>query len=815
MNMEIYNKDVASLQFSLKNLERNILNGQIKMETIADFYDMNNKLEKLKNEYNSVYYNISNPVSQKQFRENLEHETNFLNIMLCMFNSLNHYHEVLGFVENYEIEREWQDVKTILNYNNYIKKMRDTFKFGADIKTKNSGEYSDQFNFYNEKIHSLENSADEARNRIIELGNANEILPYTRQDTLEKTKEQVNEAQNRIALMSREAIKSLDRFFEKSESDEENIKDENIEGVKNNDYAVDINYLNTLNSASKITYLGKIIKNIELARGKKVTVKYNGSKKRVSSIYRAKYIKAVSLLNQTKKEFEEEKNVLLKDEKIDSGAINEYASIYTNYKEVESDLFALRDEALPYLNTNKVIAVASFGKEPFYVLQTSLNKFNRVFVNYKKAQSDLKKCATKNNIEIIDSGEKLENLDVYEQKIFDEIYKLQQEMNYTENIEKVASLRKELYKLNKGKKYALFANLKVLFKSFALTNDLKTFLLEVAEKPEEFAKNNEYAIDEKKEYLSDCLNKIKLFSEKFKKKNQTEENKKPNILEVQANKIKEVINKLPKNKKNVLKIKNIREPQNKKRFIYSVASVGVICAAGAGLLTLANSLNSREVASIKDDLASKSFNIIQENKLDLGVDKLNIGVIDKKDEVVIVKDVVKKSSTTNNIQEEKQKEEVKTPSNVKKEVKVATVKDSVEPKKEVVKLTEPSLEDIDLETLEEAPTYMDIFDDSFKANDTIYQTAEDAYLKENPLTPYFDEDSIHNVEGVVYEYNGTVIKVMKNEVDAESKIKALENNNAILVGYLGSNEDSLDNGYEGYFSSDDVYFINNDEGRSR
>ena len=106
-------------------------------------------------------------------------------------------------------------------------------------------------------------------------------------------------------------------------------------------------------------------------------------------------------------------------------------------------------------------------------------------------------------------------------------------------------------------------------------------------------------------------------------------------------------------------------------------------------------------------------------------------------------------------------------------------------------------------SLEESiPTYYD-FGDTFKTDGPVYETAFDVAHQENEKMPYFDNESLHEIEGIVYEYNGEIITIKNTEKDAEATKTALENNGAKQVGFLTKNEHSHSSGYEGYFSNQD------------
>ena len=127
MNQEIYNKNVSSFKQNLKELEQNILDGTIKMETILDFNQFFREVGTILTEYEGLYNDMTSAVSKSQLLEYLEDENDFLVLLVSLLNKLEHYHHTIGFVSNQEIASEWKDVQNVLKGKKVEKEVRHYF----------------------------------------------------------------------------------------------------------------------------------------------------------------------------------------------------------------------------------------------------------------------------------------------------------------------------------------------------------------------------------------------------------------------------------------------------------------------------------------------------------------------------------------------------------------------------------------------------------------------------------------------------------------------------------------------------------------
>lgn len=846
MNQDIYNKEVSHLKEKINSCKENILNDAIKMENTFHFNQFYNQLEDIKKEYNQIYNSISNPVSQSRLLAYLQEETDFIVLLSDLLNHLAHYHTVIGpFVDKYEMQREWKDIRTIIKYKDAYQQMDIEF-------TKNAENNKNMYNAFlknedslvlfdtlNEKIRTSEKEMDDAINRIEERGSADTKVTETPKEIYQESTKKI------VERLGKEAIESLDRFCEKLdwEYEEEIRKDftekEELEAtdllIKENDLKIDEEYLKTLSLPFQIEYLKSIIANIEKLPGKKTTAKYKTTKVRIAKKYFSRWIYCQTKLSEVTRQYEEELEMM--NEKVQKQEKEEYANLYLQFKDAEKELFLLAHNAKEYANTNQVVAVASFNGEPLYVLKNNLARFNKIFVDYKNLQHDIKEFAIEHNMDVIENAEKLETLESLEKNLYEQIYFLKNQGEQTnEVLEKIYTLKSQLYKINKGKKFSLLANLKVMFNTFPLVGDLKEALTEIAESPEAFLESREHALDEKKQILNDILNKMKEYKNnvydkmnndiknnigqvkevKDSAKSETEKKKPKDILEKQMVKIKRCLHLLPTNIKKVIPIKNIKEPIDKKVLASRVVSVSILAAITVGIAALSsndpviNENQELKVETVTDDvslrvnLEKKEILSDYSSILKKSLFSDNVNSYDEKSSIYDLKDFFAESSaTTSNalIYQKDSTKEDKTES-----ISVAH--------KEVTDL-EQEKENVDNEETNDTYSYLDVleneyhdFGDQFIANDdaVVYETSEDASKKENPKSTYFENGSIRTIDGISYEYNGEIIFISAQDPDAEAKKAALQANGAKEVNFRAINENSSTNGWEGFFVDENVTF---------
>lgn len=819
MNTDIYNERVASFQVSVRDLENDILNGSLKMETSYHLDQLFSKIDRLWNEFESIYKNIENPISQNQLLVNLRDEIEFLILLSNLINSLLHYRHVTGdFISTPILKNAWNDVCTIINFKNkmanYEKGMDYLTQKMLDIRVKNAKLYSQEFHWFENILSATEKEFDEAKNRIEEIGKAEQRIDPSNGTYQDNMRVISHKASNFLDELSAKTMQSIDNFYRMIDV-EYGIKSEFQEAIDKSldkeisDVQLDANYMNTLSLPQQIKYVKLVIANIEAIGGQKTTVKYKGITKRISSEKKcvSNWIKCQAKLRTLTNQYESELSSTLEDQK----AKEEYASLYEQFVTVEERLFSLRENAKEFMNTNQVVAVASLNKEPFYVLKKSLNRFNEYFVVYKRLQKEMKNLAEKYDLGEIPTLSEIEDVEVREAELYGQIHflknqkeKMELGQNTDEINAEIKELQSELYKLNRGKKFALFANLKVKFKSIQLSEDISTYYARLAENPENFVQSKEYSDKEKKYVLNAITTRLKKIVEAEGKK---EENKKKNnILVEQFCKVKRGLNLLPKNIKNTFKIKKSRNAVDVNEMGLRIARVSALVACFGTIAVLASSnkeVFAREKTNtfgIENDIEEDTFVAVNEQKHSENSISNDLHEIIKEEEDTTKLNVIGTVLTGHDEAIKKLEEEKTNFENLKTD-KMQNIKASVTEK---IPSYESALENAEMD-------YID-FDDYFTSTDgNVYQTALEASNEENPQSTYYGKDSVREVAGIVYKYNDTIIPVYKDQVDAEATRIALINNGAEQVGVLGMNENASTKGWEGYFNDEKIQLVLDDE----
>lgn len=827
MNEDIYNPRVANLVQEISKLEKEVLDGTYKMETTFHLDLLYEKINALWKEYESIYNEIENPTSKNSLVSYLNDETEFLKLLTSFVNNLEHYRHLAGdFIETSLLENVWNDVKIVLDCNNELKyyqkglyslhkKIRDAKSNKANntnIIEKNMDNdvlFNQEVIYFDSQMQAVLNEKQEAMNRIEEVGNATERISNDYQKDNEKIKT-LSEAMKKTL---KDAIPAIDRLYAVADGKmiDYEVQAEDFNEENRKDILVDEEYLKTLSLVEQMEYIKLVMQNIINSKGKKRRVKYNGEIVSIPEKYYGKWLKCQTKMKQCIRQYEKEIVNPQMEEQNEERNKEEYANLYSEFQQVNDRLMSLTANAKNYINTNQVVAVASLNKEPLYVLKTSLNRFNTYFVEYKRLQKELLRFSERNNLKV-PTIESIENVEVAEKEIYNQIYLLKNEVVKEESLDedssalnvKIKQLMKQLYQMNKGKRFAIFANLKVLFKSTLLAEDISTFYAEVVENPEYLLKSKKYTDKEKESILKDIYERMNRYftnakDQVDKMKNTRKEHtlKIKNILVEQVSKVKRGMHMLPKTPKKTFKIGAIRDAKNNKGIADAVGALAVACAS-MGILGLMNMDSSKEIIPNKNieftmDDEVYAYNHAVVNSIDITSQTSSMALEDKYLEHAEVKNL-----------KELFKEQEKPKTNVSPKIEQPKVQAVSE-----VEIVTPKEADIPTYENNETEKYVD-FGATFTTNETeVYQNYLDAAKEENVLKSSKPLDTVRTVDGITYEYNGEYIFISQEQEDAEAIQNALEANGAKQVSYRGANE----NGWEGYFADENVTFIN--EGRGR
>lgn len=769
MDTNIYNEEVMSLKTKIDDLEEDIIKGRKKVETLDDFNEMFQKTQNLIDVYNYVYYNLPTNVSREKLLSVFERENNFLELFFNYLTILKQYHDLFHFMSKEEIKLEWDSIKIILGYNrlNSNRELDEAFTEGyiADAQELNN------------KMGLLEMKNENAISYIEKLGNATERVLDEELINLYNKEEEIRV--KNIQKEAQETLKVIDYFIERLDDvKEKNVQKEDMLKIaaRKEDISVNNVYLNSLSSyEEKKAYLNLILANIEKLPGRKMTVKYNGNKKRISKQYASYWLNCNSKLKEIEREgeirlqkYEEEYQDLLK--KVEEK--KEYEKLTSQFQNTEEELFSIRAKANQYLNTNDVIAVATFKGEPFYALRKDLNEFNRDFMKYKKCQHDLLDFAKKNDIEITANIEKLESA---EQKTYQEIKLLESREKLPENMVKLKSLKEQFSKIYRSKVFATYNEIKMMFEKLAIPEEKSEFLTDILENPFKFLYDKEHTNEDKRNTFSSILINIEDHIKKCKEqKLERFSEKSTSIIEKVKRQVNRCVQLLPSKNKKSFKIFNIRNAKNKQKVVRLVLASATATAITCGIFASTNettiirennkSVDETILSSL--DKSTLSFNTLEEIN-----DSLENDVTSIKDASFMEK------ATMDNVESLfKEKEE---PKSRPTPAPIITPKEIHQEEKTNYKLG-------DIVTLEEDAL---VYTDYLKGAD-----------KEDGKTPYFDADTLKTITGIAYEYNGAVVFLSQ-----EDEIKAIEANGGRQVDVRVTNELGTGPGEEGFYSVEDLH----------
>lgn len=868
MNEEIYNPKIVGFREKVQDKKEKVYENNLKMENISDFHSFFQEVKEIIEEYNSIFYSFANPVNQEQFINYMNEENDFISQLNKYMIRLNDHFSALGDkITDEEVQKCWKDVKTIISYENLLKQydqsLNSFFKsnYKAEFSQKNILDINDEIQLLEqekqeadnrimnldkpsaisslkEQIQNMNQGKETADNQILEVKASIQNVKISNEISDSEIQEKAKKVCQEIEQKGKEAIKALDCFFEMEDETIESSK-EDI-SVNEESISIDEEYLDTLSTLiAKIEYVQSVIANIENLPGRKV-LKFKGSKETISKRYKGRYFAYCLKLKELVGEYEEEKqkeitakrekNEILETFGKEKG--REYYVLTKTLEEVETKLFSLGKEATSFINTRNVVAVASIHNEPFYVLKTKLDQFNKIFVEYKSLQKKLQQFAIENHIEIINTAEQWQEVEKKEKKWFDRIQFLKKQPENDILKKEINESRVLLYNSNRSKEYAMFANIKKALDAFPLKEQVRSFYENVIENPEELMKSKEYALDEKRQIFNELIQKTSQYVQE--KKERLKENLKRNIgktkdfkmeekvnsreiLENKISKLKRYFHLIPENKKNVRVIKSSRDAKDKKRIAFAIGTAAVSCAFLTGMSVLSNSASSIQKTftankvSFEDSYMASNTNHLSTLKKEGSATIQNYTTSDY--EHTIIKETLPKNlsiDSNRNYASLLREEKSDITTNRVKEIESyntnqvqedLTYLDKEGPRiiVDAKQQDKVSLNSIKKEPSKEAQEYFDFGDHFTKPEGIVYKTAEDAVEEKNPLSTYFSASSVSEVKGILFKYNGEIITVYD-----EPTRNALINNGAEQVGVLGVNENSSTNDFEGFFNDEKI-----------
>ncbi len=592
MNLRVHNPEVAGNQIATHEFETRFISGERQVGDLNDFNTLYQELKKLIQDYKKLYLEAREETTRKEYDTFLAQEIDFLNLMNEIMSNLENYHDVVGFVEGREIKKEMDHARTIILYRNIERQIAILRRMKGNMPES----YVEEYKSLTKQYKKLRKEVIEAEAYIIEKSS-------TEYNTMEVTT-------------------SSDR--------------------KKNYYTIDQEFYNKLPLITdKCKYIELIINNIEKVKGKKSFVTYCGVTKEISTKHVWRYRQYISLLTNLYKKYESEEKELIKQENERSNTdvcASQYASIIIA-------LFKLGFEALPLINhPDRVMTVTSIDGKELTILKSRLEKFEELTSKYE----DLKKMTPfldeTSPFMTVQSVEKYQKIPERKREIFSKIRFFEQQKENEKIVKEINRLKKELYEWHMAEKFVIFTNMKAIFKTSGLPEQMSVFYTNIMSNVSGFSVSSKYTDEEKLQVLTDILLKLEEY-EKRKEENKINLSL-PLIVETSSNflkkmmvNVKQILSALPGKNKQHVKIIKIRKEKNKNRLLesiknqagYMAASIGMTVFAGLSSFVSSYEINKsigpkkESVPTIKeeptemDDVIEKIYQRVEETKESEGI----------------------------------------------------------------------------------------------------------------------------------------------------------------------------------------------------
>ncbi len=540
MNLRVHNPEVARIQITTHEFETHFINGERQVGDLNDFNTLYQELKKLIQDYKKLYLEARDESTRKEYDTFLAQEIDFLNLMNEIMSSLENYHDVVGFVEGREIKKEMEQASNIIKYRNIERQIA--------ILRRMKGNMPDSY------------------------------------------KEQYQSLLNHYKKLRKEVIESEAYIIEKSSTEYNTMEVTTSSDKKKNYYTIDQEFYNKLPLITdKCKYIELIINNIEKVKGKKSFVTYCGVTKEISTKHVWRYRQYISLLTNLYKKYEAEEKDLIKQENERSNTdvcASQCASIIIA-------LYKLGFEALPMINhPDRVMTVTSIDGKELTILKSRLEKFEELVSKY----ADLKKLTPyldeKSDLMVIQDIEKYQKIPERKRAIFNKIRFFEYKKEDERVLKEIAKLKKALYELCMAEKFVIFANMKAIFKTSGLPEQMSVFYTNIMSNVNGFSVSSKYTDEEKLQVLTDILLKLEDY-EKRKEENKINLSL-PLIIENASNflkkmilNVKQVLSALPGKNKQHFKILKIRKGKNKNHLLEKIKEQSSYIAASIGMTVFA------------------------------------------------------------------------------------------------------------------------------------------------------------------------------------------------------------------------------------
>ncbi len=475
---------------------------------------------------------------------------------------------------------------------------------------------------------------------------------------------------------------------------------------------------------------------------------------------------------------------------------NEFENIISMSDHLDSildyifDLFDKADQD-QYKDAEK-ISVNYFGGE-YFILKSDKELYDKLY----KEQEELRQKLNQSSIVDIEDIDERKNTLLQQIKMLKE-YGVKGEALSVQ----INSLLSEYYQIEKRKRYSSLSAMTHLLEKQGYSKDEATSLAADAydfiQMLNDLTKSNE----EKMSVYNRIKNAFKSFGkteedEKLEKQEGIKDKINPirKIAKKTISKVNETTSKfiarLPHQKGNfIAKVKSIKKPKNKELLRDNIKkrAVGAALTIGLGVVMVmgaSKSNNSSRTTDVSNQITNESTidNTNENNKIDFQNVLPN---------VVIDADLL--DSEAENINNDN----IFDAAQVGMQNEISS-NDSITNVAEENTMSSVAAED-GLQVLEEnilANTF------TLKENAKIYTDMYKASAQVDQLKPYYPTDSVRDITGYAYSYNGNMMLLNENDPDFQAKKAALEANGAVLTAVRAENNVDQQ-GIEGYYNVNDI-----------
>lgn len=821
INNQVYNPTTTALKIRSKNYIQDIISGNKIAHELSEYLSLYKELLDIIAEYDAIYRETHDETDRKNLEAYLSEKADYLDVILPLMQSLDYHYKKVTFT-NYEEEQkrvfdDWKCVRSIVTYRNLqveqrqiAKMLQDTLRNDfADIQLKNAG-----------LLHTMDDS------KVVYL------------NSLEKMKN--------IAMAN-------DQILEvETESEIEEVP----VSKKNDEYTIDETYYNGLKLEQKANYLLDILERIEKIHGRKKSVKVDGETVYIARKYASRYQSYASMLRNVERELDEIIDVEIQEvqatEEVEkhemSQAEQELYNTYTSdLNKIQKQILGLAKEGIGEVNPERLVEITIPTGQKISILKSRLGYYDELHQTLKEKSEKVFEIEKKYGLATEEERpvipEYLEEANqIRRQELIEDILFLKGQGKSPELDEKVKELRKQLYALNKGKKLFMFANLKDLFMSSGLSEEISNYYAKVATNPFKFVHSKKVKDVEKKNIFKSIIEKLMTLGEKEEDKLETnetpKENKKFDVSGTLKN-ISLVIRNFPKVASRCLEIRKVRKSKNPKQSKAQIkkkaANIAAILGMTAILGATASYGNGMKQSNVKHDDQERSISTEESTSINVdtevdaneiaqsiikenfngtlpGMNPFYTGNLAKPESPFESKDKNISNDVGNVVYEPTNTNLDYSINDVEKERNSNITAGVTAVMDEVLQNTLANKDAVSDEASKEAEAARVDFGDRFtKELDEIFATSDDAYADTNVQDAYFDTDSFSQVTGITYDFNGTSVFISATDPDREAKMTALENQGAKQVAVRAENEAAV--GHEGFYRIDNIQVES--EGRGR